>query len=120
MENLTTELFKEKIFDYENNSEWKFKGNKPTIIDFSADWCAPCKIVDPILQELSEEYEGKINFYKIDIEDEYELAVTFSIKSIPALLFIPIEEQPQMSMGAMQKEGFKDAIYKVFDIPKNG
>ena len=116
MENLITESFKEKIFNYEVNEEWKFEGDKPTIIDFYADWCGPCKMVAPILEELSAEYGGKVNFYKVNTETEQELATTFGIKSIPSLLFIPLGEQPQMSMGAMTKEGFKDAIKQLFDI----
>ena len=116
MENLITESFKEKIFNYEINEEWKFEGDKPAIVDFYADWCGPCKMVAPILEELSNEYGDKIDFYKIDTESEQELATTFGIRSIPSLLFIPVEGQPQMSMGALPKEGFKDAIKQIFDI----
>lgn len=116
MENLTTQTFKEKVFNYEQNEEWKFEGDKPAIIDFYADWCGPCKMVGPILEELSKEYDGKIDFYKVDTEEQHELATTFGIRSIPSLLFIPVDEQPQMSMGAMPKEGFKDAIKQIFDI----
>jgi thioredoxin 1 len=115
MENLTVETFKEKVFDYTAGGEWSFKGSKPAIIDFYADWCGPCKMVGPILEELSTEYPG-IDFYKIDTEAENELAATFGIRSIPSILFIPLTGQPQMSMGALPKETFKRAISDVLGL----
>lgn len=118
MENLTKETFVEKVFDYENNEEWNFKGDKPAIIDFYADWCGPCKMVGPVLEDISKDYKGKIDVYKIDTEDQHELAATFGIRSIPSILFIPLDDTPQMSMGAMPKEAFEDAIHQIFDIEK--
>ena len=109
-ENLTKQSFLEKVFDYEKNTEWKFEGELPCIIDFYADWCGPCKMVAPILEELSEEYKGKINIYKVNTEQETELAAAFGIRSIPSLLFVPKNEQPQMAMGALPKETFKQVI----------
>jgi thioredoxin 1 len=116
MENLTVETFKEKVFDYTQETEWSFKGEKPAIIDFYADWCGPCKMVAPILEELDAEYEN-VDFYKVNTEVENELAATFGIQSIPALLFIPLEGQPQMAMGALPKETFKQAIAEIL-FPK--
>ncbi len=116
MENLTKETFIEKVFDYENEEEWKFKGDKPAIIDFYADWCGPCKIVTPVFEELSKEYEGKVEIYKIDTEDQQELAQTFGIRSIPSILFIPLEDTPQMSMGALPKAAFEEAIEDLLGI----
>ena len=116
MENLTKETFIEKVFDYENEEEWKFKGDKPAIIDFYADWCGPCKMVAPVLEELSKEYEGKVDIYKIDTEAQQELAQTFGIRSIPSILFIPLEDTPQMSMGALPKAAFEDAIEDLLGI----
>ena len=116
MEHLTKETFKTKIFDFENNKEWKFEGDKPALVDFYADWCAPCKMVAPVLEELSQEYEGKVDIYKVDTESEQELAAIFGIRSIPSLLFIPIEGKPQMAAGAMQKEGFKKAFEEVLNV----
>jgi len=113
MEHLTKETFQEKVFNYEENKEWKFEGELPCIIDFYADWCQPCKMVAPILEELSKEYDGKINIYKVDTEDQQELAAAFGIRSIPSLLFCPMGEQPQMAQGALQKEGFKQVIEDV-------
>jgi len=113
MEHLTAETFKQKVFNYEINQEWKFEGNKPCIIDFYADWCGPCKMVAPVLEELSKEYEGKIDVYKIDTEQEQELAGTFGIQSIPSILFVPMEGQPQMTMGAMPKQSFVQVINEV-------
>lgn len=113
MEHLTKETFLQKVFNYEVNKEWKFEGELPCIIDFYADWCQPCKMVAPILEELSKEYEGKINIYKIDTEDQQELAAAFGIRSIPSMLFCPKDAQPQMAQGALPKESIKDAINKV-------
>ena len=109
-EHLTKETFLEKVFNYEQNKEWKYTGDKPCIIDFYADWCGPCKMVAPILEELAEEYKGKINIYKVDTEDQQELAGIFGIRSIPSLLFCPKEGAPQMAMGALPKDTFKKAI----------
>lgn len=113
MEHLTKETFIEKVFDFEKNQEWKFEGKLPCIIDFYADWCGPCKMVAPILEELSKEYEGKINIYKVDTEDQQELAAAFGIRSIPSMLFCPAEGQPQMTQGALPKPSLKQAIDEV-------
>ena len=113
MEHLTKEAFMEKVFNYEKNKEWKFEGELPCIIDFYADWCQPCKIVAPILEELSKEYEGKINIYKVDTEAQQELAGAFGIRSIPSILFCPKDEQPQMAQGALPKESLVQAITEV-------
>ncbi|MDI3526425.1 MAG: thioredoxin 1 [Tenuifilum sp.] len=116
IEFLTAETFKQKVFDYEKNSEWKFEGDKPAVIDFYADWCGPCKMVAPILEELAQEYEGKLNIYKVDTEAEQELAAVFGIRSIPSLLFIPLNDQPQMAMGALPKDTFKKAFKDVLGV----
>lgn len=113
MEHLTKETFKQKIFDFEKNTEWKYAGELPCIIDFYADWCGPCKMVAPVMQELSEEFKGKVNIYKVDTEAEQELAGMFGIQSIPSILFCPKEGQPQMMMGAMPKQTFIQAINEV-------
>jgi len=109
LEHLTTETFKEKVFNYETKKEWEFNGDKPCIIDFYADWCQPCKIVAPILEELQKEHP-EINIYKVNTEEQQELSALFGIKSIPSLLFVPMNEQPQMAMGALPKETFENAI----------
>jgi thioredoxin len=116
LEHLTKETFKEKVFNFEANKDWKFEGDKPAIIDFYADWCAPCRMVAPILEELKEEYGDKLDIYKINTEQEQELAGMFGVQSIPSLLFVPAEGQPQMAMGALPKETFKKAISDVFKI----
>ena len=116
IEYLTVETFKQKVFNYEKNTEWKFEGDKPAIIDFYADWCGPCKMVAPILEELSKEYEGKLNIYKVDTESEQELASVFGIRSIPSLLFVPKDAQPQMAMGALPKDTFKKAFKDVLRV----
>jgi thioredoxin 1 len=113
MEHLTAETFKQKVFNYETNKDWKFEGSNPCIIDFYADWCGPCKMVAPVLEELSNDYKGKVDIYKVDTEAEQELAAIFGIRSIPSILFIPKEGQPQMSMGAMPKQSFEKIIGEV-------
>lgn len=108
---LTKEEFLKKVANYESNpNEWKYLGDKPCIIDFYADWCGPCKMIAPILEELAKEYEGQIYVYKINTEEEQELAAAFGIRSIPSLLFVPMEGKPQMATGAMPKNTFKEAI----------
>jgi len=107
---LTTSDFKEKIFDYDKESEWKYKGETPAIIDFYADWCGPCKSVAPVLEELSNEYEGKVVIYKLDTDKEAELSAVFGIQSIPTFLFIPVEGAPMMQRGAIPKNMFKQVI----------
>ncbi|ADN01103.1 thioredoxin [Spirochaeta thermophila] len=113
---LTTEDFKEKVFDYENETEWKYKGEVPAIIDFYADWCGPCKMVAPILEEIADEYEGKLVVYKVNTDEEQELAMVFGIQSIPSILFIPVEEQPQLAVGAIPREVFDQAIKEVLHV----
>ncbi|MCP5062901.1 MAG: thioredoxin [Ignavibacteriae bacterium] len=110
---LTKETFLAKVFDYENNKEWKFNGELPCVIDFYADWCGPCKMVAPVLEELSEEYAGKINIYKVDTEAQQELAAAFGIKSIPSILFCPKDDKPQMSQGALPKESLIEAFNNI-------
>ena len=111
---LTKADFIAKVADYEKSpSEWKYLGDKPALIDFYADWCGPCKMIAPILEELAAEYGDKIYVYKINTEQQQELAAAFGIRSIPSLLFVPMEGQPQMARGAMPKENLKEAIDQV-------
>lgn len=115
---LSKNVFLEKVWDYNNSpQEWKYKGDKPALIDFYADWCGPCKIASPILEEISNEYAGDIYVYKIDTEKEKELASVFGIRGIPAFLYIPVEGQPVMMSGIARtkedtKKMFKDNINK--------
>lgn len=112
--NLTKDDFLTKVANYEKNPEkWEYLGDKPAIIDFYADWCGPCKMVAPILEELAAEYDGQIYIYKVDTEAEQELAAAFGIRSIPSLLFVPMGEAPQMAQGALPKDAFKQAINEV-------
>ena len=108
---LTAEKFKEDIFDYTKEKDWKFKGDKPAIIDFYADWCGPCKMIAPVLEELSEERK-EVNIYKVDTEVEQELSAVFQIRSIPSMLFIPKKGQPMMQAGALPKGALEEIIDK--------
>ena len=107
---LSTENFKKDVFDYSQQQEWKFKGDKPAIIDFYADWCGPCQMVAPIFEELSDEYKDDVVIYKVDTEAEQELSAAFGIQSIPSILFIPMDGTPMMSKGAMPKHNLKKVI----------
>ncbi len=111
-EQLTKETFLTKVFDYEKNKDWKFNGELPAIIDFWAPWCGPCRMVGPVLEELSEEYKGKVNIYKVNTDEEQELGSVFGIRSIPSILFVPLEGQPKMAVGALPKESIKETINK--------
>lgn len=117
-EKLTKTAFLEKVFNFEENKEWKFKGKVPAIIDFYADWCGPCKMIAPILEQLSEEYGDKINIYKVDTEAEQELSAAFAIRSIPSMLFCPMNEAPQMANGALPKPQLEKLIEDVLKVTK--
>lgn len=111
---LTKAEFLKKVANYEQNPDkWVYLGDKPCIIDFYADWCGPCKMIAPILEELAQEYEGQIYIYKVDTEAEQELAADFGIRSIPTLLFCPVGENPQMAQGALPKDVLKNVIDEI-------
>jgi len=116
MENLNKKAFIEKVFDFESKKEWAYLGDLPAIIDFYADWCGPCKMVAPILEKLSTEYQGKINIYKVNTDQEQELATAFGIMTIPSLMFIPKQGQPQMARGAMDHQGFVKMINDILGV----
>lgn len=107
---LTAQDFKDKVFNYETEQEWSYKGELPAIVDFYADWCGPCKAVAPVLEELSEEYKDKIVVYKIDTDKEMELSSLFGIQSIPTLLFIPTKGNPMIQKGALPKNILQQVI----------
>ncbi len=110
---LTTEMFKKRVMDYEKNTQWKFLGERPAIVDFYASWCGPCKITAPVLESLAKTYQGQLDVYKVDIDQEPELAQVFGISSIPALLFIPVEGLPTLQVGAMQKPEMEKLVKSV-------
>jgi thioredoxin 1 len=118
MEVLTVTEFKKKVFDFEANSggPWKFAGDTPTIIDFYADWCGPCRSLSPILEELATEYKGRVNIFKVNTESTPELAALFGVRGIPALLFVPQSGEPTMSSGFMPKAALQEAITDIFNI----
>lgn len=108
---LTKADFLTKVADYQSNPNgWKYLGDKPAIVDFYASWCGPCRSIAPVLEELADEYGDQIYVYKIDTEKEQELAAAFGIRTIPTLLFVPMEGNPTMVNGAMPKSEFVKAI----------
>lgn len=112
VESLDMEGFKAKVYNYDKNpEEWVFEGNEPCVIDFYADWCRPCKMVAPIMDELANDYDGQITIYKVNTDKQKELAGLFGVRSIPAILYVPMDGKPQMSTGAMKKQDYK----KIFD-----
>lgn len=110
---LTTQEFKDQVFDYTKDSVWQYKGTTPCVIDFYTTWCGPCKRLAPVMEELAKEYEGKVIFYKVDTERERELAYYFQITSIPQILFVPVGDRPQLAKGALPKETLVEAITEV-------
>ncbi len=112
--NLTKEEFLKNVADFENSpNEWKFLGVRPAIIDFYATWCGPCKMLAPVLEEIAEEYADKIDVYKVNVDEEEELSALFGIRSVPTLLFIPMEGSPQMAQGALPKTTLRNAVRQV-------
>ncbi|HEX2607150.1 MAG TPA: thioredoxin domain-containing protein, partial [Flavisolibacter sp.] len=107
---LTAEEFKSKIFDYEKEQSWNYKGKLPAIIDFYAPWCGPCRAVEPILEDLAQEFEDQVIIYKIDTDQEQELSALFGIQSIPTFLFIPLDGSPMLQKGAPPKNVLAQVI----------
>ena len=107
---LTRETFLKKVFDFEKNKEWKFNGDLPAVVDFWAPWCGPCRFLSPIIDELSDEMKGQLNFYKVNTDEEQELSSVFGIRSIPSLLFIPKDGKPMMAAGALPKSELMKVI----------
>ena len=107
---LTTDQFRQRIFDYKTNKEWKYDGEKPRVIDFYTTWCGPCKRLAPIMEELSQTYCGLVTFYKVDTEREKELAYVFGISSIPQVMYIPKEGKPILLKGLYPKENIVNII----------
>ena len=115
---LNAASFKEKVFNYETNKEWKYEGEVPAILDFYADWCGPCKMLSPVLDKIQKEYDGKVQIYKIDTDDEKELAATFGIRSLPTIVFVPLEGDPQAAMGFRSQNDLETMISEILQVEK--
>lgn len=115
---LDKSAFIEKVFDYEKNQDWDYKGNKPAILDFYADWCGPCKKLSPLLEEIQSEYSGKLQVYKVDTEKSRELSAAFGIRSLPTIVFIPMNEEPRAVLGFVPKEELTRMITDILKVSK--
>jgi thioredoxin len=110
---LTDAAFKQKVFNYELNKQWKYEGNVPAIVDFYANWCGPCRQLAPVMEQIAKEYNGRIIIYKVDTDVEKLLSQNLGIQSLPTLLFIPVKGKPQVAMGALPKESLVKAIQEI-------
>lgn len=110
---LNATQFKERVFDYSINKQWVFKGNKPCIVDFYADWCGPCKLLSPIVENMARKYAGKLDVYKVNIDEQQGVAMVFGVNSIPSVLFCPMSGQPQMSTGLLSEQDLDKAIQTI-------
>lgn len=112
--NLTKTEFEKKIASLENSSDnWNYLGSRPAVIDFYAEWCGPCKMLAPVLDDVAEEYKDKIDVYKVNVEDEEELAAKFGIRGVPSILFIPMKGIPRMTQGALPKKSLDEIINEI-------
>ncbi len=116
VEHLTRESFATKIFDFQKGADWKFAGTTPAIIDFWAQWCPPCRALSPLLEEIARQYDGKLNVYKVNTDEEVEIASLFGIQSIPSLLWIPMNEKPSMTVGAPPKANLLKLVHDVLKV----
>lgn len=115
MKYLTSAEVKEKVLDYTSQDQ-KFLGDRPTIVKFTANWCGPCKMMNPVLEEIEKEYEGKLDIFNVDVDKEHEAAAAFGIRSIPNMIFMPVDGVPERMVGALPKKTIEDAITRVFKI----
>jgi len=116
VEHLTRDTFVSKVFDFDSLKDWKFAGTAPAIVDFWAEWCPPCKMLSPVLDEIAREYEGKLNVYKVNTDEQGEIASLFGIQSIPSLLWIPMDEKPRMVVGALPRAGLLKLVHDVLKV----
>ncbi|PWD99090.1 thioredoxin [Marinilabilia rubra] len=115
---LDKSAFIQKVFDYENNQDWDYKGNKPAIVDFYADWCGPCRKLSPLLEEIQQEYNGKLQVYKVDTEKSRQLSAAFGIRSLPTIVFIPMDGEPRAVLGYVPKEQLTKMITDILKVSK--
>lgn len=119
-EQLTKAAFLERVFDFEHSRTWHFSGSRPCIVDFHADWCQPCKLLSPVLDELAQEYWGQLDIFGVNTGEEPELATIFRIRSIPTMLFVPMQGNPRIMVGAVPKRTIRQAIAEVLGIQPPG
>jgi len=114
---LTKEEFIRQIADLNGNTEhWNYRGSRPAVIDFFAEWCGPCKALAPLLEEIAAEFAGKVDFYKVDIDRQSDLAAAFGIRSVPTLLFIPMNEKPRRTVGVLPKASLREAVEEILPV----
>ena len=116
---LNKQAFLKRVYDFEKSpKDWIYAGDKPCVIDFYADWCGPCKVIAPYLEEIAGKYNGKVYVYKVNVDNEQELAQQFGIQSIPAVLFCPLSGKPTMMTGSRPKEDFYTAVEAIVSPQK--
>lgn len=114
VKSITAKEFRNKVWDYRTDSNgFKFIGTRPVILDFYADWCPPCRKLSPKLEEIAQKYNGQVDVYKINVDNEAELARIFGVKSIPMLLFIPVEGEPTQTLGDLPKTALEEGVQKI-------
>jgi len=116
VQHITYKDFIEKIWDFEKNPDnFIYKGKTMAVVDFYADWCGPCRRVGPIMEELADDYEGEVVFYKVNVDQEKELSSVFQVRSIPMVLFIPLKGQPAKQIGALPEAEYARIIEAMLD-----
>ena len=116
VEHLTKSDFLSKVFNFEKNDSWRYEGQLPAIVDFWAEWCGPCKMISPILDEIARQYEGKINVFKVNTDEQPDVASVFNVMSIPSLVFIPLNDMPRLSVGALPKASMMKLVHEVLQV----
>lgn len=108
---LTYKEFLKKVWDFEKSPDtYMFKGKVPAVVDFYADWCGPCRKVGPIMEQLAKDYDGRLTVYKVNVDEQKDLAMAFQVRSIPMVLFLPLTGKPMVQTGAMSEEQYRNVI----------
>ena len=112
--NLTEAEYLERVADFRaSHAEWRYRGDRPAIVDFYASWCGPCRMLAPVLEEIASTYKNELYVYKVDVDQCEALSDAYDIRSIPPELFIPMEGYPVKMVGAISKREIERQIHEV-------